>query len=114
MVFPWIVDLVVLEAMACQEALSLASNLSLDQVQIAFDCKEVVNDISSSNGGLHGDIVREIIRALASFHKCSIIFDGRASNLEHMASLNMLLVLLLEAIFGSNNPQFQFYPNEYY
>lgn len=70
------------EAMACREALSLGSDLYLDQVETASDCKEVVNDLLSGNGGLHGNIVREIRRTATSFQKCSVISEGRISNLE--------------------------------
>uniref|UniRef100_M8C5B6 Protein SRG1 n=1 Tax=Aegilops tauschii TaxID=37682 RepID=M8C5B6_AEGTA len=50
-----------LEALACREALSLAQDLGLQHLQIASDCKHVVNHIRQGVGGSYGSVIREIL-----------------------------------------------------
>lgn len=53
-------DPALLKALACREALSLALDLSLADIQIASDCQGVIKDIHENTGGLHSSIIKEI------------------------------------------------------
>ena len=69
-------------ALACQEALSLALDLSLADIQIVSDCQGVIKDIHENMGGLHSSIIKEINLTSQQFSRCSFIFEGRETNLE--------------------------------
>lgn len=49
-VFLGITEPAALEALACREALALASDLGLNQAVIDSDCKEVLTNIKDGNG----------------------------------------------------------------
>ena len=71
-----------LEALACREALALASALGLTHITIASDCQGVVNDIKNRTGGAYASTTREIVETTNSFDSCTFIFEGRATNVE--------------------------------
>jgi ribonuclease HI len=75
-----VIDPVVLETLACREALALATDLIRDKIKIASDCKGVVEDILNSSGGRHGYIIRE--NQIMSREKLSwsSSHEGRSSN----------------------------------
>ena len=68
-----------LETIACREALALAEDLNLNNLIIASDAKQVVNDILKSHMGRNVAIVQEI-RSRASSFVCNFMFEGRAAN----------------------------------
>lgn len=70
-----------LEALACREALALATDLCLSHVIIASDCQGVVKDIHKQEGGLYASIVREIVATARTINDCTFIFEGRATNI---------------------------------
>ena len=72
-------DPVILETIACREALALAEDLNLNNLIIASDAKQVVSDISKSRMGRNATIIHEI-RSRASSFVCNFIFEGRAAN----------------------------------
>ena len=53
-------DATTLEAIACQEALSLAEDLMLQNFVVASYSKHIVKDIEKGSQGAHGNIIREI------------------------------------------------------
>ena len=53
-VFKHITDLETLEALAIREALSLSDDLYVQRIQIASDCKVVVDDIKQGNLAAYG------------------------------------------------------------
>lgn len=71
-----------LEALACREAMALAKDLSLGNIVVASNWKEVIQDIKSFFGGKHASFIREIIKAAAEFQSCSFIFEERETNIE--------------------------------
>jgi len=77
-----VTDPTLLEALPCREALSLALNLSLEYIQIALDCQDVVKDIHENMGGLHSSIIKEICLTCQQFSRCFFILEGRETNLE--------------------------------
>ncbi|KAE8812314.1 Aspartic proteinase nepenthesin-2 [Hordeum vulgare] len=79
---PGVRDPPTLEALACCEALALASDLALSHVIIASDCQVVVLDIKKQIGGIYASIAKEIVDTARTFNDCTFIFEGRASNLE--------------------------------
>jgi ribonuclease HI len=81
-VFSGISDPVVLEALAAREALALAEDLSLSQVYIVSDCKNVISDIKDGSLGKYGSIIFEIKHRSNSFHGCTFSHENRASNFE--------------------------------
>lgn len=52
----------------CREALALANDLSIAHVSVPSNCKEVVNDINNGTGGMHGNIIIEIIATISVLH----------------------------------------------
>ena len=54
-------DKTVAQAIACREGLALAEDLLLRDFIIASKSKQVINNIHHSSGGLHGNIIKEII-----------------------------------------------------
>lgn len=77
-----ITDPPTLEALACREALALATNLALSHVIIASDCQGVVKDIHKQEGGMYASIVKEIVETARTIDDCNFIFEGRVTNLE--------------------------------
>ena len=74
-----IIDVATLEAMACREALALAEDLKIQNVIIASDSKQVVNDIERGTSSTYGCIISEI-KQRVSLINCKFTFEGRASN----------------------------------
>lgn len=64
-----------LEALACREALALASDLALSDFIVA-------DDIKNGTGGTYASIVKEISETSRDFHQCTFIFEGRSTNIE--------------------------------
>lgn len=91
MVVDGVTDPTTLEALACREALALATDLLLSHVEVASDCKGVVSDIQNYTGGLHGNIIREIKDTMSEFESCTFIFEGRMSSIEaHSLAIHSL------------------------
>uniref|UniRef100_A0A453NA43 RNase H type-1 domain-containing protein n=1 Tax=Aegilops tauschii subsp. strangulata TaxID=200361 RepID=A0A453NA43_AEGTS len=80
--FRHIIDPPTLEALAIREALALADDLYLRRIEVASDCKVVVEDLQKDNSASYGAIVHEIIAHSSSFDFCSFRHDFRSSNYE--------------------------------
>ena len=52
------IDVAVLEAMACREARSLASNLMVTHNLIFSDSNSIIKDIDANTGGAHAPVIR--------------------------------------------------------
>ena len=74
-------DPLILETIACREALALAEDLNLQNVLITSDCKQAIRDINNASMGKNGSIVREIITRSSDF-LCKFSYEGRAANKE--------------------------------
>ena len=81
-VFRGINDPLILETFACREALSLADDLAVQNICVASDCQEAVNDITKGTGGPNAAIVHEISSRCNSFNSSSFIFERRNFNFE--------------------------------
>jgi ribonuclease HI len=81
-VFDGITDPASLEALACREGLALAADLALSRIQIASDCKLVVEDIREGSMGRYGQIVKEFKHSCNQFDLCNVVHENRASNFE--------------------------------
>ena len=81
MVIAGIWDPATLEAIACREAIALAEDLHIQQMVVASDCKQVVEDIMNGSNGLHRAIINEI-KARAVPFSCNFIFESRSVNVE--------------------------------
>ena len=82
LVFRFISNPPTLEALAIREALALANDLCTQHVQVASDCKVVVDDIQKRNLSCYGAIVHEIRDMSSSFISCNIVYESRSSNFE--------------------------------
>ena len=80
--FSNIVDPPTLEALAIREALALADDLYLRRVEVASDCKVVVEDLQKDNLASYGAIVHEIIAHSSVFEFCNFKHESRSSNYE--------------------------------
>ena len=63
-------DPATLEAMAIREGLDLAADLHIQQIQLASDCKEVIEEIQSGSGATYGATVKEIKQQQSTFSSC--------------------------------------------
>lgn len=71
-----------LEACSIREGLSLATDLNLDRISLASDCKGVVEEIKKGSAATYGAIIREIKQRISSFTSCNIDHEFRSSNVE--------------------------------
>ena len=58
--FRYIAEPTTLEASAVREGLSIAEDLFVTQIQVAWDCLTVVKDITHNSSATYGAIVHEI------------------------------------------------------
>ena len=80
--FRYIVDPPTLEALAIREALALADDLYLRRIQVASDCKTVVQDIHKENLASYGAVIHEIVEHSLAFDFCNFSHEFRSSNFE--------------------------------
>ena len=71
-----------MEALACREALCLADDLRINDIQVASDYKGVVEDIKLGTLSCYAPIVKEITRRATCFHSCSYVHESRVHNFE--------------------------------
>jgi ribonuclease HI len=71
-----------LEAIACQEALSLAEDLGVNRIYVASDCKVVIDDSAGGTNGRYGAIILEIKDRAGRLHEKTFAFEGHVSNFE--------------------------------
>ena len=81
-VFHGINDPVTLETFTCREALALAEDLAVQNMCVASDCQEVVNDINRGTGGPNAALIHEIMLRCNSFNSYSLIHERRNHNYE--------------------------------
>ena len=72
-------DAAILECLACREALALAEDLSVHNLIVASDARQVVKDISNNSMGPYGMVISEIKSRILSFN-CQLVFEGCRSN----------------------------------
>ena len=75
-------DPATIEALACREAQALARDLSLQHIQMASDCKQVVSHIKQGAEGNYAGIIREVTETMSFFTACNFMFEPRTSNFE--------------------------------
>jgi hypothetical protein len=80
--FKYIHNPVTLEALAVREALAIAEDLYVQKIQVASDCKNVVDDIKQGSSADHAAIIHEIIERSIVFPACNFIHEFRSSNFE--------------------------------
>ena len=80
--FPNITDPPTLEALAIRESLALADDLNLRRIQVASDCKLVVQSLRKDNRASYGAIVHEILDHSVDFDFCNFSHEFRSSNYE--------------------------------
>jgi ribonuclease HI len=71
-----------LEAMACREAMALATDLNLQSFVVASDCAMVVNNLQENYGGSYSMITDEIKGWMKDFSTVVFKHENRASNSE--------------------------------
>jgi hypothetical protein len=69
----------VVEAVACSEGLSLASDLGFHSFRVASDCANTVRSIQDEGFGRYGPIVRETNARRRSFTREDFVFEGLRS-----------------------------------
>ena len=70
--FQHIFDPVALEALAVREVLALAEDLYVHKIQVASDCKIMVDEIKQGTSSNHAAIVHEIIERSSAFIACNL------------------------------------------
>ena len=71
-----------LEVLACREALSLASDLSVRRIRIASECLRVINTLHDGTMGEYAQFTREIHARSLLFDEVSFCHERRSSNME--------------------------------
>lgn len=69
----------ILEALACQEALSLTNDLLVWRVRVASDCLRMINTLRDGSHGRYAQITHEIIARCADFQEASFCHGKRGS-----------------------------------
>ena len=69
-----------MEALACREALALAQDLNIQNICVATDCLEVINNLEKPYFGHYGVITREIKETARLFLRVVFRHEGRVSN----------------------------------
>jgi ribonuclease HI len=69
-----------LEALACQEAMSLAADIAAPRVQIASDCLSVVKSYNEGSKGTYSHIIQEMMARIRDFQDFSVVFERRSAN----------------------------------
>lgn len=82
LVLRYIADSQTLEAIAIREGLALAKDLYQRRIHVAFDCKQVVEDLKKENASAYGAIAHEIIHHSLDFGFCKSSHEFRSSNYE--------------------------------
>lgn len=81
-VFDGLVAPAILEAHACNEAISLALDLNLLKIQVASDCLEVITSINKGSSCGYAALLREINHRRASLSELEFKHEGRRHNSE--------------------------------
>lgn len=68
----------ILETLACREGLSLATDLNISSVTLAFDCKNLITDLAKGSEGNNARLNKGLLR----FNSCAFVHEGRRSNHE--------------------------------
>lgn len=83
----------ILEAIVCQEDLSLAKDLGLQNLCNTSNCKTVVKHIRESSGSSYGVLVIEIRSWKNTFVSCDYVHESRSSFFEaHSLARHALLL----------------------
>ncbi|KAE8777661.1 F-box/WD-40 repeat-containing protein [Hordeum vulgare] len=77
-----IVDPPTLEALDIREVLALAHDLYLRRIQVASDCKVVVQELTKDSSSAYGAVIHEIVNHSSSSDFCSSSHEFRSSNFE--------------------------------
>lgn len=88
-------DPTTLEAIACRVALALASDLGVQSLHIAPDCKSVIKDIHEGTAVVHGVVIKEIRDWMNYVISFNFVFESRICNIEahNLARLSLSLSL---------------------
>ena len=78
----FITDVSTLKAIAVREGQSLAEDLYENSIQLATDCKMVVEDVQKNSAAGYRAIVHEIILLANAFSSCKVVHEFRSSNFE--------------------------------
>lgn len=100
-----------LEAMACREAISLASDIAAVRVQVASDCQSVISSIQEGTLGTYSHIIQEIRARRSDYQNLSFCYEPRSMNQEPHNLARFVLynnigrfVWLLDPPIGVNIP----------
>jgi hypothetical protein len=86
--------------MAIREALNLADDLYEMRIQVASDCKVVVEDIRNKSPTVYGALIHEIVEHKFTFQSCNISHEFRSSNIEAHKLAKHAVSLSLAGMFG--------------
>ena len=73
-----------LEALACREAIALASDILAHRILMASDCRSVINTLETGTMGVYAQVVREIMEAKSSFDFMSFRHESREIGRAHV------------------------------
>jgi ribonuclease HI len=80
-VFDGMINPEVLEALACSEALALATDTHVSSLLVASDCQNVIKEINDGGKqGQHGMIIRDIMAKKQDFFQATFSHERREAN----------------------------------
>lgn len=82
MVLSEVKDPVTLEVLACREGLAPAMDLYIQNVQVASDCLNVINDIAARVGAKYEAATKEITTLRSFLYLGNFVHEKRDSNYE--------------------------------
>jgi hypothetical protein len=77
---PGIIDPLVLESLACREALALAADFICNKILVSSYCKGIIKDINGRFRGINATIIKQI-ELKREFYVLLFIHEGRQSNI---------------------------------
>lgn len=79
-----VTNVAVLEAMACREAQSLATNVTAMHILISSYSNSVVKDMEANLGGSHAAVIKEVNARKNDFEVCPFIYESRHRSLNEI------------------------------
>jgi hypothetical protein len=79
-VFPRKMDTKILEALACQEVVSLAKDISARVLRVASDSSNVIVNLEQCTTGVYAHIVQEILESAENFKTQAFVHQRRILN----------------------------------
>lgn len=102
-----VADPLILETLACREALALAEDLNAREIVVVSDCSSAILDIKSEATGETGAIIKELLSWRNRFNSCNFMYESRSTHADahNLAKFSFGLAFGRHLWLGSVPPQ---------